>query len=108
MYFVLLGEWNPSEYVIHTREKTFQPDKRESVLKHAESHRCEVSTLGIFACNISSFQGFSKGIFFRKSLTESERKDQCKPGKILKIIEHFSYSIRYCKYNCLYSGSSSL
>ena len=29
--------------------------KRKHVLKRAESHRCEVNTLGTFACNLSMF-----------------------------------------------------
>ena len=45
MYFILLGEWNPPEYDIQTRGKTFQPDKREErATARAESHLCEVNT----------------------------------------------------------------
>ena len=33
MYFVLFEEWNPLEYVIRTRGKTFQPGKREARAK---------------------------------------------------------------------------
>ena len=40
---------------------------------------------------------FLKGVHFRKSLTESERSDGFEPGIFLKIIEHVSYLIRYCK-----------
>ena len=53
---------------------TYQKGKH--VLKRAESHRCEVNTLGIFACNFSMFFRFLRGIHFRKSLTEFERSDQ--------------------------------
>ena len=50
-----------------------------------------------------------KGMHFRKSLPESERGDRFWSKKFLKIIEHVSYSIRYCKISLLiYSGSSSL
>ena len=35
--------------------KLFNPPKRKHVLKRAESHHCEVNTLGIFACNFSTF-----------------------------------------------------
>ena len=47
--------------------------------------------------------------FFRKSLANSEQSDLFQPGKILKIVELVSYSIRYCKISLLiYSGSSNL
>ena len=55
MYFVLMGEWNPPEYVIHTGGRVFNPTKQKHVLKRAECHRCEVTTLGNFACNFSTF-----------------------------------------------------
>ena len=42
-----------------TRGRPFNLLKLKDVLKRAESHRCEVNTLGTFACN---FQGFSKGL----------------------------------------------
>ena len=38
------------------RGKTFNPSKGKHVLELAESHRCEVNTLGILlACNSSMF-----------------------------------------------------
>ena len=38
--------------------------KRKHVLKRAESHRCEVNTLGTFARNFSMlFKGFQRGSF---------------------------------------------
>ena len=53
------------------------PRKRKHLLKHVESHCCEVNTLGIFACNFSMFfKGFSKGFIFRKLPMESERSDR--------------------------------
>ena len=55
MYFVLMGEWNAPELVIHTKGKTFQPPTGKHVLERAENHRCEVSTLGILACNFITF-----------------------------------------------------
>ena len=56
MYFILLEEWNPPEYVIHTTGNTFQPDKRGAHAESpAESLRCEVNTLGKLACNFSTF-----------------------------------------------------
>ena len=33
----------------------FDPSKGKHVPKHAESHPCEVNTVGIFACNFSMF-----------------------------------------------------
>ena len=33
---------------------------------------------------------------------KAERSDRIQPGKIVKMIEHFGYSIRYCKPYCLY------
>ena len=90
------------------RGRLLNPPKRKHVLKCAESHHCEVNTLRIFACNFSTFLSFIKGIHFRKSLTESERSDRYFPGKFLKIIEHVSYLIRYCRISMhTYSGSSS-
>ena len=35
--------------------RLFNPPKRKHVLKRAERHRCEVKTLGTFACNFSTF-----------------------------------------------------
>ena len=35
--------------------RLFNRPKREHVLKRAESHRCEVNTLGIFVCNFTTF-----------------------------------------------------
>ena len=54
---------------------SFSTPKRKHVLKSAESHRCEVKTLGVLACILNTFYRFLKGVHFRKSLTESERSD---------------------------------
>ena len=35
--------------------RLFNPSKGKYVLKRGESHRCEVNTLGILACNFSTF-----------------------------------------------------
>ena len=87
----------------------FNLPKRKHVLKRAESHRRDVNTVGIFAYNFSTFLRFLEGILFRKLLTESERSDRFWPEKLLQIIEHVSYLIRYCRISLLiYSGSSSL
>ena len=56
------------------------------MLKRAESHRCEVNTLGTFACDFTTFLRFLKRIHFGKLPTESERRDRFQPGKILEII----------------------
>ena len=50
----------------------FNLPKGKHMLKRAESHRCEVNTLGTLACKFCTFLRFLKGIHFRKSLTESE------------------------------------
>ena len=55
--------------------KLFTPSNGKHVLKRAESHFCEVN-IWILACNLSSFLRFLKGICFRKSLIESERRDR--------------------------------
>ena len=54
MYVVLMGEWNPPE-LFTLGGRLFNPSKGKHVLKRAESHRCEVNKLGIFACNFSMF-----------------------------------------------------
>ena len=53
MYFILMGEWNPPEWFIHTKEKTFNPSKVKHVLKPVESH---------------VFQGFSEGLILENRL----------------------------------------
>ena len=89
--------------------RLFNRSKQKHVLKRAVSHHCEVNTLGTFACNFSTFLRFLKGTHFGKLPTESERSDRFWPEKFLKIIEHVSYSIRYCKTSLLiYSGRNSL
>ena len=82
MYFVPMGEWNPMRewnprnMLFTLGGRLFNPPKQKQVLKRAESHRCEVNSLGIFACNFSIFLRFLKGIHFRKLPTESERSDR--------------------------------
>ena len=58
---------------------------------------------------LARFLRFLKGIHYRKSHTESERSDRFWPEeKFLNIIEHVSYSMRYCKIALhVYSGSST-
>ena len=46
--------------------RLFNPPKRKQVLKHAESHCCEVNTLGTFACNFSTFLRLLKGTHLKK------------------------------------------
>ena len=58
MYFVLVGEWNPGiplNKLFTLGGRLFNHPKRKHVLKRAESRRCEVNTLGTFACNFSTF-----------------------------------------------------
>ena len=56
--------------------RLFNPPKGKHVLMCAESHRCGVNTLGIFACKFSMFLRFLKGIHIRNSATESKRSDR--------------------------------
>ena len=53
MCFVLMGEWNPPDELFTVGARLFNPPKGKHVLKRAESHRCEVNTLGIL-CNFST------------------------------------------------------
>ena len=75
MYFVLMGERNPSMFFT-LGERLFNLTRGKHVLKRAESHRCEVNTLGNLLAILARFLRFLKGFFFRKSLTESERSDR--------------------------------
>ena len=56
--------------------RLFNSSKRKHVLKRAESHCCEVNTLGTLLVILACFLRFLKGAHFRKSLTESERSDR--------------------------------
>ena len=58
------------------RGRLFNSTRGNHVLKLAESHRCEVKTLWIFACNSSTLFKVSRREFFRKSLSESEGSDR--------------------------------
>ena len=59
--------------------------------------------------DFSKFFNVSRRQFFTKSIVKSEWSGRLKPRNILKIIEHGSYSIIYCKISLhVYSGSSSL
>ena len=73
MYFVLMGGWNPLEWLFTLGGRFFNPTKGKQVLKRAESHHYDVKRLGILACNFSMFLKFLKGVHFRESLTESEQ-----------------------------------
>ena len=44
-----------------------------SMLKRAESHRSEANKLGIFACNLACFKGFSKGFMLENCLQNLNR-----------------------------------
>ena len=82
MYFVLLGELNPPEKAFTLQGRLFNPPKGKHVLKRAESHCCEVNTLGILACNFRTFLRFIKRTLFRKSLLKSEQSDRSQPEKL--------------------------
>ena len=83
--------------------RLFNPPRGRHELQCAESHRCEVNTVGNLACNFRTFFRISQRDCFRKALTKSERSDRFQPEKFLKAIEHVSYSMKYCKYYCLYT-----
>ena len=54
----ILSSWEngiPLNKLFTAGGRLFNYPKRKHVLKHAESHRCEVNTLGTFACNLSTF-----------------------------------------------------
>ena len=72
IYFVLLGDWNSSEYDIHTGGGLFNPTREKHMLKRVESHRCEVNILWKFFVILARFFKVSRRDFFRKWLTESE------------------------------------
>ena len=71
----ILSSWEngiPQNRLFTLGGRLSSSSKGKHVLKHAESHRYEVNTLGIFACNFNMFFKFLKGVHFRKSLTESD------------------------------------
>ena len=52
----ILSSWeNGMNNLFTLGGRLFNPPKRKHVLKRAESHRCEVNTLGTFACNFNMF-----------------------------------------------------
>ena len=65
--FVHMGEWIPLNKLFTPAGRLFNPSKGKHVLKRAKSHRFEVNTLGILACNFSMFLRFLKGIHFIRS-----------------------------------------
>ena len=52
----------------------------------------------ILACS----SRFLEGNFFQKPLAKSEQRDPFRPGKLLKVIEHYSYSSSIAKDHYLY------
>ena len=83
---MLLSSWEngiPLNKLFTQGGSLFNPPKRKHVLKRAESHRCEVNTLGTFACSFSSFSGADpdrswRGATWRggtKNIMESECAD---------------------------------
>ena len=72
-------------------------------------HRCDVYILGKLSDDCNRFVKNSQNEIFRKFLLKSEWSDRFQPGKILKIIKHVGYSIKYYKISLLiYTLSSSL
>ena len=84
--------------------RLFNSSKGKHVLKRAESHRCEVNTLRILACNFSMFFiCISKGFILENCLQNLNGVTDF-GQKISKMIEPDSYSIRcIAKYQCLYT-----
>ena len=83
--------------------ETFPSPKRIALAKACPYHRCEANILGKLADDFSMLYKASQNDHFSKSLAKSEARDQNQSGKIPKIIEHVSYSIRYRKYHCSYA-----
>ena len=79
MYSCILSPWENAillNKVPTLGGRLFKPSKGKHVLECAESHPCEVNTLGIFACNFSKLLRFLKRVHFGESLPESERSDR--------------------------------
>ena len=77
--------------------------KRPEVIAVRETYQ------GCLFLILAHFVRLLEGTLFRKSLVKCERSDRSQPEKIMKMIKHVSYSIRYCKISLLiYSGCSSL
>ena len=55
MYFVSWENGSSLNKLITLGGRLFNPSKGKHVPKCAESHRCEDNTLGILACNFSTF-----------------------------------------------------
>ena len=51
--------------------RLFNRPKGRHVLKHAESHRCEVNTLGVFSCNFSTFFKVSQNGFILENCLQN-------------------------------------
>ena len=68
----ILSPWEngiPLNKLLTQGGRLFNQPKRKHVLKRAESHHCEINTLGIFACKFSTFfKGFSKGFILENCL----------------------------------------
>ena len=63
----ILSSWEngiPLNKLFTLGERLFNTSKEKHVLKRAESHHCEIKTLGIFACNFSMFLKVSQRYSF--------------------------------------------
>ena len=78
--------------------RLFNPPRRKHMLKRAESHRCEVNTLGTFACNFSMIFKVSQSDSFWQITHGVTDFSQ---GNFLKRIEYVCYSIKYCQISLL-------
>ena len=108
----ILSSWEngiPLNKLFTLGGRLFNQSKGKHVLKRAERHRCYANTLGILAFNFSMFLKFSKGFTLKNRVQKLNGMTASSQKKFLKIIEHVSYSIRYCKISLLiYTGNSSL
>ena len=71
--------------------------------KALSSHHCNVSITGNLVDYFSTFFMFLEVNFFRKFPAKSERSARFQLEKILKVIEHVSYSIRHYICHHLYT-----
>ena len=82
MYFVLMGEWNPPEYVIHTRGDCLTHQKESTCYSVLKVIAVRLAHYGFLLVTLACIPKgihlsmFPKGIHFRKSLTKSEGSDQ--------------------------------
>ena len=92
---------------IHTWEKTFPIPQGQHMLKRIEVIAVKETYQGRLLVILRGFFKFLEGNLFTEFYTESVRSDRFQPRKILNIVEHASYSIRYCKISFLIQSRRS-